>query len=148
MLQEALELLACPRCGGVLTAALRCEACGAEYGAPGGIPDLRLSADARTEKVREFYERAPFPGYPPRDSYGWLRARAGRSELARLLDQAIPGDARIEVVGHRAGRVGQCGRLHGGANPIPAGESRIRTYGTLRYSSFQDCRNRPLCHLS
>ncbi len=28
------------------------------------------------------------------------------------------------------------------------GESRIRTYGALRHSSFQDCRNRPLCHLS
>ena len=28
------------------------------------------------------------------------------------------------------------------------GERGIRTPGTLRYSGFQDRRNRPLCHLS
>ena len=28
------------------------------------------------------------------------------------------------------------------------GEIGIRTPGTLRYNSFQDCRNRPLCHFS
>src|SRR6266481_3847539 len=105
MLQEALDLLACPRCAGRLGADLRCSSCAAEYGAPGGIPDLRLPADERTETVREFYAQAPFPGYPARDSYGWLRARAGRSELARLLDQAISGDARIVEVGCGTGQM-------------------------------------------
>jgi len=105
MLAEALELLACPRCGGPLRAPLRCVSCGVDYGAPQGIPELRLPADARTETVREFYAHAPFPGYPPRDSYPWLRARAERSELARLLDQAIPGDARIAEVGCGTGQM-------------------------------------------
>ena len=59
-----------------------------------GIPNLRLPGDSRTEAVRRFYERAPFPGYPPRDSLQALRARAERSAFARLLDRAIPGDAR------------------------------------------------------
>jgi len=105
MLAEALELLACPRCGGPLRTPLQCTACGVDYGAPEGIPELRLSADARTETVRDFYAQAPFPGYPPRDSYAWLRARAERSELARLLDQAIPGDARIAEVGCGTGQM-------------------------------------------
>ena len=32
--------------------------------------------------------------------------------------------------------------------PFLCGECRIRTYGTSRYNSFQDCRNRPLCQFS
>jgi 2-polyprenyl-3-methyl-5-hydroxy-6-metoxy-1,4-benzoquinol methylase len=79
------ELLACPRCAGELRR-LRCGSCGVQYAAPGGIPDLRLPADARTEAVREFYARAPFPGYPPRDSLLALRARARRSAFARGLE--------------------------------------------------------------
>ena len=42
--------------------------------------------DAATDRVRRFYERAPFPGYPPRDSLAALRARAERNPFARLLD--------------------------------------------------------------
>ncbi|HKB77111.1 MAG TPA: class I SAM-dependent methyltransferase, partial [Myxococcales bacterium] len=105
MVEDALELLACPRCGGALRKPLRCASCGAEFGAPAGVPELRLPSDVRTEAVREFYAQAPFPGYPPRDSYPWLRARAERSELARLLDQAIPGDARIAEVGCGTGQM-------------------------------------------
>jgi SAM-dependent methyltransferase len=55
--------------------------------------------------VRRFYEHAPFPGYPARDSLAWLRARAERSEFARLLDQAIPGDARILEIGCGTGQM-------------------------------------------
>lgn len=98
------ELLACPACAGALTADWSCAGCGARFEAPDGAPRLRLEADARTEAVREFYEVAPFPGYPPRDSLGWLRARAERSPFPRLLDQAIPGDARILEVGCGTGQ--------------------------------------------
>ncbi|HKC58146.1 MAG TPA: class I SAM-dependent methyltransferase [Vicinamibacterales bacterium] len=62
-------------------------------------------ADARTEAVRRFYERAPFPGYPPRDSLHALRVRAERSAFARLLDRAIPGDARIVEMGCGTGQM-------------------------------------------
>jgi len=106
MLEEALELLACPRCGGALSAPpLSCRRCAAEYEVRDGIPDLRLPADARTEAVRAFYSEAPFPAYPPRDSPGWLRARAERSDFARLLDRAIPGDARIVDLGCGTGQM-------------------------------------------
>ena len=100
-----LELLACPACEGTLTADWLCLGCGSRYDAPAGIPHLRLVSDARTESVRRFYERAPFPGYPTGDSLAWLRARAERSKFARLLDRAIPGDARILEIGCGTGQM-------------------------------------------
>jgi SAM-dependent methyltransferase len=110
------DLLACPRCGGSLILGgphgpsnsperRRCIACGEPYPAPDGIPDLRVSSDARTERVREFYARAPFPGYPPSDSLSALRARAARSEFARRLDESIPGDAVVLELGCGTGQM-------------------------------------------
>src|SRR5262245_23348989 len=96
--------LACPRCSPSL-AGLRCAGCGEQYAAPGGIPDLRVPADAPTERVRALYAAAPFPGYPPRDSLSALRARAARSEFARLLDESIPGDAAVLEVGCGTGQL-------------------------------------------
>jgi SAM-dependent methyltransferase len=66
---------------------------------------LRLPSDTRTEVVRRFYEQAPFPDYPPSAGVNWLRARAERSEFARLVDRAIPGDARIVEVGCGTGQM-------------------------------------------
>src|SRR3954467_12840089 len=97
-------LLACPRCGGEL-ASLRCARCAVEYAAPDGIPDLRLPAEPRTERVRQFYAQAPFPGYAPRDSLSSLRARAARSGFARALDDAIPGDATVLEMGCGTGQL-------------------------------------------
>src|SRR5207237_1447383 len=57
------------------------------------------------EVVRQFYERAPFPGYPARDSLRGLRERAERSAFAQLLDRSIPGDARIVEVGCGTGQM-------------------------------------------
>ena len=70
-----------------------------------GIPNLRLMGDTRTEIVRRFYEQAPFPDYPPRATLSWLRARAERSEFARLIDRAIPGDARVVEIGCGTGQM-------------------------------------------
>jgi SAM-dependent methyltransferase len=70
-----------------------------------GVPALRLPGDRRTEKVRDFYTETPFPNYPPEASLSWLRARAGRSEFARLLDAAIAPDARIVEIGCGTGQM-------------------------------------------
>jgi len=102
---RVLALIACPRCGGTLDEPLRCRGCAAAYEEIDGIADLRLPGDARTERVRKFYAEAPFPGYPPRDSIEWLRARAERSSFARMLDAAIPYDARIVEVGCGTGQM-------------------------------------------
>jgi SAM-dependent methyltransferase len=99
------ELLACPACGGALSAEWTCAGCGAQFDAPDGIPNLRLNADPQTEILRQFYDRAPFPGYPPRDSLLAFRARADRSRFAQLLDRAIPADARIAEIGCGTGQM-------------------------------------------
>src|SRR4051812_36783775 len=140
-LLEALDLLACPRCSGALrTPGLSCGRCGAGYAVQAGIPALRLESDARTEAVRDFYARTPFPAYPPRDTYSWLRARAERSEFARLLDQAIPGDARIAEVGCGTGQMSlflaTADRLVIGADltrpSLELAEDARRRYGVAR----------------
>lgn len=100
-----LEFLACPACAGALDADWSCHNCGATYDAPNGIPNLRLRGDTRTEVVRSFYQRAPFPNYPERDSLNWLRARAERSEFVRLIDRAIPYNARILEIGCGTGQM-------------------------------------------
>src|SRR5205823_7341441 len=103
------DLLACPSCEGALTEPFieqwACSGCGSSYDAPDAIPNLRLPGDARTERVRDFYDGAPFPGYPPRVRLEWLRARAERSEFARLLDRTIPGDASIVDLGCGTGQM-------------------------------------------
>ena len=106
--RELLGVLACPACRRELRArgsTLGCSGCGSVFGVPDGIPDLRCELDARTDAVREFYTAAPFPGYPPRDDYPALRARAERSEFARLLDHAIAPDATVLELGCGTGQM-------------------------------------------
>jgi 2-polyprenyl-3-methyl-5-hydroxy-6-metoxy-1,4-benzoquinol methylase len=99
------ELLACPACAEPLAQGPACLACGRLFAEEAGLIRLRLAGPARVEAVREFYERAPFPGYPPNASLAWLRARGDRSDFARRLDAAIPGDARIVEVGCGTGQM-------------------------------------------
>lgn len=104
----AVDLLACPRCKGSLRARaeeLECTRCDARYPVASGIPSLRVEADAATDGVRAFYTHAPFPGYPASESLSGLRRKAERSELARLLDRAIPGDASVLEVGCGTGQM-------------------------------------------
>ena len=105
MEEQFRDLMACPRCGAGLAAGWSCDGCGARYTALDGIPDLRLASEPRVDSVRRFYQEAPFPGYPPHDTHAWLRARAGRSEFARLLDRAIGLDARIVEIGCGTGQM-------------------------------------------
>src|SRR5258705_346321 len=149
---EALrELLACPACGGVLAVGWQCRGCGARYAAPNGIPDLRLGGDTRTEAVRRFYERAPFPGYGPRDTLASLYARAERSKFARLLDAAIPGDARILEIGCGTGQMSlyltRADRLVIGADLARAslllGQGAARRFGLTRVQFVETDLHRP-----
>jgi SAM-dependent methyltransferase len=102
---DVRELVACPACGGTLSAEWSCAGCATRFEAADGVPNLRLPSDDATERVRRFYEQAPFPGYSPRESLQSLRARAAGNGFARLLDRAIPGDARIVDVGCGTGQM-------------------------------------------
>jgi 2-polyprenyl-3-methyl-5-hydroxy-6-metoxy-1,4-benzoquinol methylase len=144
-------LLACPACIGTLTAEWTCRECGAEYRISDGIPDLRLASDQRTEVVRSFYQQTPFPGYPPRDSLAALRTRAERSDFARVLDQAIPGDARIVEVGCGTGQMSiylaRANRVVIGADLTRAslllGSAAARRFGVSRVQFVETDLRRP-----
>lgn len=99
------ELVACPACASPLASDWSCPGCGRRFEQSDGILNLRLTGDNRTEAVRDFYGRAPFPGYPARDSLEAVQARAERSPFARLVDRAIPGDARILDLGCGTGQM-------------------------------------------
>ena len=102
---DVRELVACPACGGTLSVEWSCTGCATRFDVTDGVPNLRLPSDDVTETVRRFYQSAPFPGYPPRESLQSLRARAERNAFARLLDRAIPGNARIADVGCGTGQM-------------------------------------------
>ena len=105
---DLLGVLACPACQRELTAqgaTVCCGGCGRVFEVPDGIPDLRCELDARARAVRDFYSAAPFPGYPPRDTYAAFRARAQRSEFARRLDQTIAPDATVLELGCGTGQM-------------------------------------------
>ncbi len=101
---DPTALLVCPACSGPLDRWV-CGICGARYGCPDGIPDLRLPSERRTEVVREFYSAAPFPGYPPRETLVSLRERGRRSAFARMLDDAIPPGATVLELGCGTGQL-------------------------------------------
>lgn len=105
---ELLALLACPACRAplrALPAAVGCGECGRAFPVRDGITGLRLPLDRTSDEVREFYAAAPFPGYPPHLSLSALRARAARSDFARLLDEAVAPDATVLDVGCGTGQL-------------------------------------------
>lgn len=59
----------------------------------------------RTETVRRFYERTPFPGQAPHVTLEALRACARRNAFARSLDAVAASDARIVEVGCGTGQM-------------------------------------------
>jgi 2-polyprenyl-3-methyl-5-hydroxy-6-metoxy-1,4-benzoquinol methylase len=130
----------------------RCLDCGAVYGAPGGIPNLRLAADSpTTDIVRRFYEVAPFPGYAPGETLSSLRSRGARSEFARLLDDAIPGHARVLEIGCGTGQMSiflaRADRLVIGADMTRAslalGAAAAQRFGLSRIRFVETDLNRP-----
>ena len=146
-----MELLACPACQGALDRRWFCTGCRMRYGAPDGIPDLRLAGDRCTDTVREFYSEAPFPGYRPNDSLEALRLRAERSEFARLLDAAIPADARVLEMGCGTGQMSlylaRAGRTVIGADitraSLALGAAAARRFGVTGVQFVETDLNRP-----
>jgi SAM-dependent methyltransferase len=101
--------------------------------------------------VRRFYERSPFPGYALRDSLSSLRARAERSEFARLLDHAIPSDAHVLDIGCGTGQLSlylaRTDRLVIGADvaraPLRLAAAAARQFGVDRVQFVETDLHRP-----
>jgi len=148
---DVRELVACPACGGGLTDAWSCTACARRFDVADGVPDLRMPSDGVTETVRRFYERAPFPGYPSGESLQSLRGRAERNPFVRLLDRAMPGDARIVDVGCGTGQLCLClasaDRLVVGADltraSLALGAAAARRFGLDRVQFVETDLHRP-----
>jgi SAM-dependent methyltransferase len=109
-----LDMFCCPRCHASLQIeqeTLRCQACGAVYRAESGIPLLFHPHDAKdqardvTDVVKAFYEENPFPNYDEFDSKESLAEKANRGVFARLLDEQIPGGARVLECGCGTGQL-------------------------------------------
>ena len=100
------DLLACPACAGALSADWIVRGCGARF--DGARRDSQPAA-ARRQPHRggaPLLRARAVPRVPVRaTACTALRARAERSAFARLLDRAIPGDARIVEVGCGTGQM-------------------------------------------
>jgi SAM-dependent methyltransferase len=112
---------------------------------------LRLNGDAHANAVRRFYEWAPFPGYRSGETLASLYARAERSKFARLLDEAIPGDARILEIGCGTGQMSlyltRADRLVIGADLTRASlllaQAAARRFGLARVQFVETDLHRP-----
>ena len=109
-----LDLFCCPRCRASLQIeqeSLRCQECGTKYPVEDGIPLLFAPHDAKdqsrdvTDIVKAFYEENPFPNYDEFDSKESLAEKANRGVFARLLDEQIPGGAKVIECGCGTGQL-------------------------------------------
>lgn len=99
------DLLACPDCRAPLGADLHCGSCERQFAADGSIPLLLPGAGASRADVQSFYEAHPFPDYAELDSPRVLRARAARSQFARLLDEQLPLEGAVLDAGCGTGQL-------------------------------------------
>jgi SAM-dependent methyltransferase len=109
-----IDMFCCPRCHGSLQIEqenLGCRDCGTSYRTENGIPLLFHPHDAKdqsrdvTDVVKAFYEENPFPNYDEFDSKESLAEKANRGVFARLLDEQIPGGARVIECGCGTGQL-------------------------------------------
>jgi len=114
LLTKHLDILCCPNCRGSLVTrneTLACRNCGAIYKTDNGIPLLFYPHDPMdqahdvTDVVKVFYEENPFPNYDDFDSKESLAEKARQGIFARLLDEQIPGGAKVLECGCGTGQL-------------------------------------------
>jgi SAM-dependent methyltransferase/predicted RNA-binding Zn-ribbon protein involved in translation (DUF1610 family) len=111
---EHLDIFVCPACGGGLLLGaekIECRSCGVRYEVQDGIPLLFWPNewDSRredvTDRVKDFYEKTPFPNYEGLEDLASLVEKARRGLFARLLNEQIPFNIRILEVGCGTGQL-------------------------------------------
>jgi SAM-dependent methyltransferase len=112
-LTEHIGIFQCPLCGGsfeVNAQSIHCLKCGQVYRIEDGIPMLFApndwtGRDDVTDKIKEFYERTPFPNYDEFDDASALIAKAERSVFGRILNDQIPFNTKVLEVGCGTGQL-------------------------------------------
>ncbi|MBI3252605.1 MAG: methyltransferase domain-containing protein [Candidatus Omnitrophica bacterium] len=106
--------IVCPQCSGPLDLRrerIACDACGQAFSrdSESGLPllffDHSRSPEDVTARIKDFYEKTPFPDYELIDSAATLRIKSERGLFARLLDEQIPHGARILEAGCGTGQL-------------------------------------------
>ena len=112
--QKHADIFVCPECASGLffrDDEIKCQTCGARYPIVDNIPLLfgkhKGSSDKRdvTERVKEFYEENPFPGYDDFDDVAGLIQKAKKGVFARLLDEQLPFNIRVLECGCGTGQL-------------------------------------------
>lgn len=106
-------LFLCPNCQNVLKIekkAYICSSCKQKFPVDGEIPLLfifdKSPKDGITRKIKDFYEKTPFPNYEDIDSKWSLVQKAKTGTFARLLNEQLPENSKILEVGCGTGQLG------------------------------------------
>ena len=111
---EILDIFCCPKCNGELiyeNICFDCTICKQSYKVIDGIPMLywpnewESSKEDVTDKIKQFYEKTPFPNYDDFDNAGSLIDKARKGIFAKLLDEQIPYNTRILECGCGTGQL-------------------------------------------
>lgn len=104
----------CPTCGNGLKAGKKvyiCSSCKYKFKIDGEIPLLFVFEENEslkngvTRKIKDFYEKTPFPNYEDIDSKWSLVQKAKTGTFARLLNEQLPNNSKILEVGCGTGQL-------------------------------------------
>ena len=112
---DDVDVFVCPICQGEIeinNRNIKCIGCGRIYKIDDGIPKFFVLNDVNgieednvTEKVKNFYEKTPFPNYEDFEDITTLTQKAQKSFFADLLDRQIPFGSKVLEVGCGTGQL-------------------------------------------
>jgi SAM-dependent methyltransferase len=111
MRNDLLLNIVCPDCRGDLVHDgnnLNCQHCGNIFQIDDGIPIMipnTYEFHSTTKRIKDFYEKVPFPDYSDFDNKAALINKAKKSIYAKMLDQELPYNAKILEIGCGTGQM-------------------------------------------
>lgn len=113
-IEKFIDVMICPACNSELTLeknGLRCKSASHRFPVTEGIPQMFVPNEWQngkldvTDKVRQFYEKTPFPNYDDFDSVAALVEKSRKGRFARALDEHFPTRTRVLEVGCGTGQL-------------------------------------------
>lgn len=112
---DNIDIFICPECRNnikIESRNIKCVSCNRFYEVENGIPNFFILKSCNnvlkndiTEKIKNFYEKTPFPNYEDFEDVSTLIQKAKKSFFADLLDQQIPFNSRVLEVGCGTGQL-------------------------------------------